>query len=216
MSFADVAAPAIRIAREGFPAHAFMAAFIRKNRAMIERFPSTAAIYLPGGRAPDMGDLFVQSDLAASLQYMADEERRRQGTGVRAGWRRRAPLFIAATSPPRSWPSTANRAVCSARAIWPISGSGSSRPVEGRFGDLTVWTCGPWCQGPMLLQTLNLLDPAALAAAGHNSPAAIHAITEAVKLAAADREAYYGDPRFVDVPICKPGQRRPIRPSAGG
>ncbi|MGH7069134.1 MAG: gamma-glutamyltransferase, partial [Acetobacteraceae bacterium] len=51
-------------------------------------------------------------------------------------------------------------------------------------------------QGPMLLQTLNLIDPAELAKAGHNSPAAIHIITEAVKLAAADREAYYGDPCF--------------------
>ena len=66
---------------------------------------------------------------------------------------------------------------------------GIEKPVKGRFGDLTVWTCGPWCQGPMLLQILNLLDPATLRAAGHNSPEAIHLIAEAIKLGAADREA---------------------------
>ena len=201
MSFAEVAAPSIRIAREGFPAHAFMAAFIRKNRAMIERFPSTAAIYLPGGRAPDMGDLFVQSDLAATLQYMADEEQAQAGKGRARGLAAARAAFYRGDIAAKILAFHREQGgLLSARDLADFR-VGIEPPVEGRFGDLTVWTCGPWCQGPMLLQTLNLLDPAALTAAGHNAPAAIHAITEAVKLAAADREAYYGDPRFVDVPL---------------
>ena len=57
--------------------------------------------------------------------------------------------------------------------------------VRGQFGDLTVMTCGPWCQGPMLLQELALLDPSVLARYGHNTPEYIHEIVEAIKLAAA-------------------------------
>jgi gamma-glutamyltranspeptidase/glutathione hydrolase len=79
--------------------------------------------------------------------------------------------------------------------------SGFAEPVETTFGDIRVFACGPWCQGPSLLQALNLLDAAELHALGHNSAGYLHRITEAVKLAFADREAWLGDPRHVDVPI---------------
>src|SRR3981189_3268631 len=71
MSFAEVAAPAIRIAREGFPVYPHMANFIRDNEKAIRRFPSTVEIYLPHGRPPELGEKFVQSDLAATLQFLA-------------------------------------------------------------------------------------------------------------------------------------------------
>ena len=74
-------------------------------------------------------------------------------------------------------------------------------PLKAAFAGLDVYTCGPWCQGPMLLQSLALLDAARLRAMGHNTVEYIHHVLEAIKLAAADREAYYGDPRFVDVPM---------------
>ena len=64
-----------------------------------------------------------------------------------------------------------------------------------------VYSCGPWCQGPMLLQIMQLLQGQNLSGMGHNSAAYIHHVTEAVKLAVADRERWYGDPRFVDVPM---------------
>ena len=70
-----------------------------------------------------------------------------------------------------------------------------------RFGDVTVFGCRPWCQGPVLLQTLKILDRIDLKSLGHNTPAYIHTLVEALKLAFADRHAYYGDPKFVDVPI---------------
>jgi gamma-glutamyltranspeptidase/glutathione hydrolase len=74
-------------------------------------------------------------------------------------------------------------------------------PVVGRFRDLEVYTCGPWCQGPVLAQAFSLLEGIDLNALGHNSPAYIHTVTEVLKLAFADRHRYYGDPRFVRVPM---------------
>src|ERR1019366_7563805 len=64
-----------------------------------------------------------------------------------------------------------------------------------------VYGCGAWSQGPMVLEALNILERLDLKTIGHNTPSYIHAVTEALKLAAADREAYFGDPNFVDVPL---------------
>ncbi len=78
-------------------------------------------------------------------------------------------------------------------------------PAERRrFGDLEVFTCGAWCQGPALLQTLALLEGTDLKALGHNSADYVHRLTEALKLAFADREAYYTDPAIGHRCRCRP------------
>jgi len=74
-------------------------------------------------------------------------------------------------------------------------------PVTATFRDLDIFACGPWCQGPVLPQTLNILNGIDLAAMGQNSADYIHTVAAALNLAFADRHAYYGDPEFVDVPI---------------
>ena len=72
--------------------------------------------------------------------------------------------------------------------------------LRTRFGAYEVAACGFWCQGPVLLQMLNLIEGYDWRALGHNTPRALHILTEAMKLAFADREAYYGDPLHVKVP----------------
>jgi len=74
-------------------------------------------------------------------------------------------------------------------------------PVSYRYRGIDVFKCGPWTQGPVFLQQLAILQRFDLAALGHNSAEYIHTVTEAAKLAFADREAYYGDPRFTTVPL---------------
>ena len=74
-------------------------------------------------------------------------------------------------------------------------------PVSADYRGVTVFKCGPWSQGPVFLQQLKLLEGFDLAAMGHNSADYIHTVIEAAKLSFADREAYYGDPEFIDVPI---------------
>src|SRR5271154_3262233 len=75
MSFGDVAGAAIRLARDGFPMYPLMAASLQKHAERHASWPSSAAVYLPNGRVPETGDIFRQSDLGASLQFMADEEK---------------------------------------------------------------------------------------------------------------------------------------------
>src|SRR6266702_4317400 len=75
MSFGEVAAAATRLARDGFPMYPLMAASLEKHAERHASWPSSAAVYLPNGKVPEAGDIFRQTDLGASLQYMADEEK---------------------------------------------------------------------------------------------------------------------------------------------
>src|SRR5438552_9235970 len=85
MSFGEVAAAATRLAREGFPMYPLMAASLKQQAQRHAMWPSSAAVYLPGGKVPQAGDIFRQTELGASLQYMADEEKAAASRGREAG-----------------------------------------------------------------------------------------------------------------------------------
>jgi gamma-glutamyltranspeptidase / glutathione hydrolase len=202
MSFGEVAAAATRLARDGFPMYRLMADSLKRHAERHASWPSSAAIYLPGGRPPETGEVFRQTDLAASLQYMADEE-----TSASAGRGRDAGLEAARDAFYRG--DIATKIVAFMREEGGLLSaedlaayhSPVGPPERRRFGDLDVFTCGAWCQGPVLLQTLALLDGIDLKALGYNSALYVHTLTEALKLAFADREAYYTDPAIGQVPL---------------
>ena len=201
MGFGEVAAAAIRLAREGFPMYPLMAASLERHAERHAMWPSSAAVYLPQGRSPKAGEIFRQTDLAGSLQYMADEEKAAAGRGREAGLDAARDAFYRG--------DIARRIVAFMKeqggllAAEDLAGYRSPvGPAERRrFGDLDVYTCGAWCQGPVLLQTLALLEGTDLKALGHNSADYVHTLTEALKLAFADREAYYTDPALGPVPL---------------
>ena len=206
MSFGDVAAAAIRIARDGFPMYPLMAASLEKHAERHASWPSSAAVYLPNGRPPKAGEVFRQTDLAASLQYMADEEkaaasRSANGRGREKGLEAARDAFYRG--------DIAKKIVAFMKSEGGLLSAEDLAnyhspvgPAESRrFGDLEVFTCGAWCQGPVLLQTLALLEGTDVKALGHNSADYVHHLTEALKLAFADREAYYTDPAVGQVPL---------------
>ena len=201
ISFGDAAAAAIRFARDGFPLHAQMAGRTAECRADFEHQSELADIFLPGGRVPQPGQIFVQTDLAGTLQYLVDEEKKAAGKGREAGLRAVRDAFyrgdIAATIV-RFHQENGGLMTMDDMAGYRVT---VEPPVHTQFRDIDVYACGPWCQGPMMLQQLNLVSGFDLEAMGHNSTAYIHCLTEAIKLSAADREGYYGDPKFVDVPM---------------
>lgn len=201
MSFAEVANAATGFARDGFPAYPLMSETLEVAAPVLRQWPSSTAILLPDGCAPKPGELFVQSDLARTLQFLADEESAvaRRGREAALGAARDAFYRgdIAQTVDcfyrENGGLLTADDMAGFRVAIEP--------PVHAGFQDMNIFTCGPWCQGPMLVQALNLVQTFDLSEIGHNSPAYVHVLVEAIKLVAADRERYSGDPRFVDVPV---------------
>jgi gamma-glutamyltranspeptidase/glutathione hydrolase len=202
-SFAEVVAPALALARDGFAVQASLAESLARREALYRRWPDNAAIYLPGGRPPAVGQVLVQADLAGTLARMVDAEARTRGRGREPG--------IAAARDEFYRGETARRIAeyHAAQGGWLTAADLADYrvklepPTRATYRDREVVACGPWSQGPVLLQALNVLegfDPRAL---GHNSPAYVHMVTEALKLAFADREAWYGDPDFVPVPIAE-------------
>jgi gamma-glutamyltranspeptidase/glutathione hydrolase len=198
--FAEVAQPAIELARDGFPLGRFVAGIIQANEAAYRRWPTSAPIYLPGGRVPRAGERFVQADLGRTLTYLADEDRAGRRAGRAAGLAAARDAFyrgdVAATI------AAYHAAGGGLLTREDLAGFrvGVEPPERARFRSLEVMTCGFWCQGPVFLQMLQILDGIDLAALGHNTPDYVHTVTEAMKLGFADREAYYGDPRSVAVP----------------
>ena len=200
MRFADVAAAAIRFARDGFPANSLLSSVIAAHAEDYARWPQNAAIYLPGGRPPRPNELFVQSDLAGTIQHMADQETAAKGD-------RAAGLGAARDAFYRGDIAAAMVKYHKANGGWMTADDLADfrvevlPPVKTTFGGVELYACGPWCQGPVVPQTLNILEGFDLAGLGHNEPAYVHHVVEALKLAFADRHRYYGDPNFVDVPI---------------
>lgn len=224
MSFGAVARAAIRYASEGFAMHEVMHAYVTDHQQTYRMWPQSAAIYLPDDAPPALGKPFVQSDLARSLQYMADEEQAANGKGREAGLEAARAAF---------YTGDIGRAIvkyheeneglltmqdlagfaCDVEPPETITWKNGSDPVE-------IHACGVWCQGPVMLQMIRLLEGYDLKAMGHNSADYIHTIAEAIKLSFADREAYYGDPKHVEVPMAAllsedyaAGRRRMIDPA---
>jgi gamma-glutamyltranspeptidase/glutathione hydrolase len=202
MSFGDVAAAAIRFASEGFPMHPLMSQFITENRDSYERWPSSRKVYLPKGRVPQTGEVFVQAELGRTLKFLADEERKvSRKKGRKAGLKAARDAFYRGD-------------VAREVTRWIEKEGGLMRfedfagyrvtfepTVRTRFQGIELHACGPWSQGPVLPMALNILKNYDLKAMGHNSADYVHVVTEALKLAFADRHAYFGDPRFVKIPI---------------
>ena len=200
MRFADVASYAIRYAGEGFAVYPLLAVSIAAHEHEYRRWQSNTAIFLPGGRVPQSGEKFVQSDLARTLQYMADQDRA-AGPDREAGLRAAHDAFyrgdiaheiVRFQQREGGYLSLDDLAEYQSR-IEPVV----RRPWRGH----EVITCGPWCQGPALLEALALLERVGIADLPHNSATYLHRLAECVNLAMADREYHFGDPAFVDVPI---------------
>lgn len=201
MSFGEVASAAIRFARDGFPLDRLTAAVIAEHEAEYREWPSNVAIYLPGGKLPKAGDLFRQEDLARSLQYMADAEKAAAPKGRAAGLAAARDAFyrgdIGRTIVAYH---AANGGLLSEADLAGYEVS-LTPPVSTSFAGGRLLCCGPWCQGPTLAMTMNILKGYDLAEMAHNGADHLHLVVEAIKLVFADREHLFGDPRFVEVPV---------------
>ncbi len=200
MTFADVAQYAWRYAADGFPIYPVLQRFIADNENAYRRTPATEAVYLPGGRPPALGDLFVQKDLAGTIRYMIDQSEA-AGSDRDAGLQAAYDAFYKGD-------------IAKKITDHHIANGGFLRmddmadfkprfepPIHVGYKDAEIVTCGPWCQGISLAQAFRMLDGLDAVAMGHNSADYIHTLSAVFDLAFADRDAYVADPAFVDVPV---------------
>ena len=202
MRLEQVMRPAIELA-DGFPMYAFLRGFLLSERQATEQYEWSAKTYYPDGRVPEVGEMFRQPNLARTLRAIVAAEKRvfsrthNRVAAIRAG--RNA--FYTGDIAHRI--VDADRAAGGVFAYEDLAGYHGSieKPVTTSFHGYDVYKAAPWNQGPVLLQTLNILEGIALESFGDNSADYIHHVHEAIKLAYDDRNAYYGDPAFVKVPL---------------
>ncbi|HKG22718.1 MAG TPA: gamma-glutamyltransferase family protein [Blastocatellia bacterium] len=198
-SLQEVMQPAIELA-DGFPIDETRVSYIERTRKVFERWPASAKVFLPSGAVPKVGQIFTQPDLARTLREIVKAERQAASRGRHPGLMAARDFFYKGPVARKvSEFSEANGGLIRASDFASFK-AGVEEPARVEYRGYEVYKTGFWAQGPMMLQTLNILEGFDLRAMRHNSPDYIHALTEAMKLAFADRDRYYGDPDFVRVP----------------
>ena len=196
-------APSIELADRGFPHYEYMIGRLdsQEDRDQFDRYPPGGSnVFYSGGELPRPGAMLVQKELGGVLQALANAEKGASGDRA-AGLQAARDAFYRG--------EVASMLVAGAQRVGGIlelddlAGYRAKyeQPVTITFAGHEISTQRTWTQAPVLLEALNILETSDLAAMGHNSPAYVHTVSEALKLAFADREAYYGDPDFKAVPI---------------
>lgn len=196
LTFEQVSAPAIELAEQGFPVYGSLHLELANYLQAGQPWPSTSEILLPQGKVPVVGQLLVQHDLAKTLRRMVEAERAggipaARDLFYRGDIARSMADFCQAQGGLLTYEDLANFHVRLEEA------------VISRYRGYEIASCGPWCQGPVVNQTLGILEHFDLTDWGHNTANYLHLLIEALKLAFADRDQYYGDPAYVEVPLAK-------------
>lgn len=185
LPIADVFAPAIELAEEGFPVSAVLASGLAAD-ADLREFPSSRAIFTRDGEPLRPGDILTQRDLGATFRRVAEEGRSTFYTGAIA-------RAIVSCSEQCGGYLTADD-LANNSAVW-------QEPIVTNYRGYDVYESPPNSSGHVLLQELNLIEGFDLAHMGRDSAETIHLMVEAKKLAFADRERYLADPNFTDIPM---------------
>jgi len=211
MTMEEVFAPAMGYAINGAPMVARVGETISTVRELFEtEWPTSAAVYLPNGKVPAPGSLLGNPKLAETWQRLIAE-------GKAAGGDRVAQIDAARNAFYEGFVAEAIDKYCRENEVMDVTGrrhggvlSGEDMaawratydaPLAYQYGDYTAMKTGPWGQGPAQLQMLALLQGYRISAMDPVGPDFVHVVVEAAKLAFADREAFYGDPNFVEVPM---------------
>jgi len=210
LRLADVLGPAIAYAGEGYPLVERASATIGAVEQLFrQHWPTSAAVYLPGGKVPEPGALFANPTLAETYRRILRE-------AESAGADRDAQIERAQTAWSQGFVADAIDKFCRTPAMdtsgTPHAGVLTAEdmarfhprvepPLTFAYDRYSVCKAGPWSQGPVMLQQLAILKGFELDGLDPTGPDFIHLQVEAAKLAYADRESFYGDPDFVEVPM---------------
>ncbi len=201
LSLADVLAPAIQMA-DGYPIEAQLVRTIERTRDRTREWPYSKAVFFPHvgekHEAPEPGEIFRQADLAATLRKLVEAE---QGA-LRAKKTRKGAIMAAydrfyrgdiADELVRGMHEQGGLITKEDLASWKVR---IEEPVRTTYKGIDVYKLNVWTQGPAMLQALNILENVDLKAMGYNSARYVHTVYQAMNLAFADRDFYYGDIYF--------------------
>jgi len=178
---ADVFAPAIEIAEQGFPISESLADGLKGSRDKLAKFPSTTKIWFKDGKPLEMGDILVNKDLARTLRVIAT-----QGAD---------PFYRGDIAKNTAAFMKANGGLITEADLASVQAF-EEPPIRVNYRGVDVYECPPNSQGFVMLEALNILEGFDLKGMGHNSAPYLHAVTEALKLSFADRNKYVADPKF--------------------
>jgi gamma-glutamyltranspeptidase/glutathione hydrolase len=198
MTLAQVMAPAIELA-DGFAMYAFLQGFLVSEREATEKWAWSKKAYYPDNRVVDVGEIFRQPYLAKTLRSICEAEARASGgraKGIQAG---RDAFYKGDIAKRIGAAVQADNGLMTYDDLANYKGH-IEDPATTSFNGYDVYKCGFWNQGPTLLMGLNILEAANIKSMTPGTDAYVHTVVEAMKLAYADRNAYFGDPRFVSVP----------------
>ena len=184
--FADLLAPAIRYAEQGFPVPTRLARTFAGIAELLSRFSATADVYLRNGRTPREGDVLANSDLANSIRQVADGGADAFYRGPLAG------QMVAGLN---------NAGGLFTEADFNNHYAEVGEPISTAYRGHRVYQTRPPSQGFLLLEMLNIVGGHDLTSMTPNSADAIHLLVEAKKIAYSDRNRLAGDPNFVDWPL---------------
>lgn len=201
MSLKEVLAPAMQLAA-GYPIDAQTANSMERGKEMIKQWPYSAKVFLPHAgekrEAPEAGEIFVQKNLLETLTKMVQAEqdalknKKGRKEAIMAAYNRFYKGDIAAEFV-RGAKEQGGLITMEDLAKWrPVE----EEPLHVNYKGIEVYKLRQWTQGPMLLQSLNILENFDLKSMGYNSSKYIHTVYQTMNLAFADRDFYYGDPRF--------------------
>jgi gamma-glutamyltranspeptidase/glutathione hydrolase len=201
-SLAEVMQPAIELA-DGFPIDELRVQYIQTRAPIFSQWPDAKRVFLPDGKAPKVGDIFVQADLARTLREIVAAEKQGATKSRHEGLMTARDYFYKGTIAQRIGAYMQAHGGLLAAEDFARFHARVGAPVKADYHGYEVYKAGFWTQGPAMVETLNLLDGYDLKAMGHNSADYIHILTESLKLALADRDRYYGDPDFAKIPMAE-------------
>jgi gamma-glutamyltranspeptidase/glutathione hydrolase len=198
MSFAQVVTPALERA-DGFPLPEIFSNYIRSNEAVLKLWPTSSAFFMPGGKVPDRGSIFHEPVLAAMLRELVAVEKKARGKREVKIVAVRNYFYKGSIAKRVGEFSEKNGGLIRYEDMAGFHAE-LDQPRTTTYRGYEIVKPGFWTQGPVMLEALNLLESYDLKAMGHNSPEYIHTVVEVAKLAFADRDRYYGDPKFSKIP----------------
>ncbi|MDQ6664262.1 MAG: gamma-glutamyltransferase family protein [Acidobacteriota bacterium] len=199
LSFEQVAAPALGYATDGFPLPEIFSKYIRDNEPILQLWPASSSFFMPGGKVPDRGELFREPVLAKTLRELIAVEKKTRGKRSRKLQAVRDDFYKGPLAHRIASFSEQNGGLIVYSDLANFHAE-LDTPRTANYRGYEIVKPGFWTQGPVMLEALNMLEGYDLKSMGHNTPEYLHTVVEVVKLAFADRDRYYGDPKFSQIP----------------